>query len=70
MEDYDMAYKNGALNAKVYKNNLKELGTSIGDWFLLGDKFTKMSPSSNKCAEIKGSECYDFIKNREVFKKK
>ena len=68
-EDYGMAYKNGVLNAKVYKNNLKELVTSVGDWFLIGEKFTKMSPDNNECLNIKGSDCYSFIKNREVNKK-
>ena len=68
-DDYDMAYKNGVLNARVYKNNLKELITSVGDWFLIGEKFTKMSPDNNECFNIKGSDCYSFIKNREVNKK-
>ena len=69
-EDYGMAYKNGYLNAKVYKNNLKELITSIGDWFLIGEKFTKMSPDNNECLNNKGSDSYSFIKNREENKKK
>ena len=68
-DDYDIAYKNGVLNARVYKNNLKELITSVGDWFLIGEKFTKMSPDNNECFNIKGSDCYSFIKNREVNKK-
>jgi len=68
MEDYNTAYKNGVLNARVYKNNLSELVTAVGDWFLLGDKFTKMSPDSQECKDIKGSDCYSFI-NREVLKK-
>ena len=68
-EDYGMAYKKGILNAKVYKNNLKELVTSIGDWFMIGEKITKMSPDNNKCLNIKGSDCYSFIINREVDKK-
>ena len=68
VEDYNTAYKNGVLNAKVYKNNLSELITAVGDWFLLGDKFNKLSPDSQECAEIKGSDCYSFI-NREILKK-
>ena len=68
MEDYNTAYKNGVLNARVYKNNLSELVTAVGDWFLLGDKFIKMSPDSQECKDIKGSDCYSFI-NREVLKK-
>ena len=68
MEDYNTAYKNGVLNAKVYKNNLSELVTAVGDWFLLGDKFTKLSPNSEECTDIKGSDCYSFV-NREVLKK-
>ena len=44
--DYNLAYKNGVLNAKVYKNNLKELITSVGDWFLVGEKFSSMSPDN------------------------
>ncbi len=35
-EDYQLAYDNGQLNAKIYKNNLKELVNTVGDWFLLG----------------------------------
>ena len=69
MEDYGIAYKNGILNAKIYKNNLKELVTSVGDWFLIGEKFTVMSPDHSECVNIKGSDCYSFIKNREVNKK-
>ena len=52
-----------------YKNNLKELVTSVGDWFLIGEKFTVMSPDHSECVNIKGSDCYSFIKNREVNKK-
>ena len=69
VEDYSQAYNNGVLNAKIYKNNLSELVTSVGDWFLLGDKFTKMSPSSKECVNIKNSDCYSFIINRDVIKK-
>ena len=68
VEDYNTAYKNGVLNAKVYKNNLSELITAVGDWFLLGDKFNKLSPDSQECADIKGSDCYSFI-NRQILKK-
>ena len=68
MEDYNTAYKNGVLNAKVYKNNLAELITSVGDWFLLGDKFIELSPDSQECKKIKGVDCYAFI-NRKVQKK-
>ena len=69
VQDYQLAYKNGVLNAKVYKNNLKELVTNIGDWFLLGDKFITMSPDSKECENIKKSDCYSFIKNREIERK-
>ena len=69
VEDYSQAYNNGVLNAKIYKNNLSELVTSVGDWFLLGDKFKKMSPSSKECVKIKNSDCYSFIINRDVIKK-
>ena len=68
MEDYNTAYKNGVLNAKVYKNNLIELITTVGDWFLLGDKFTELSLDSQECQEIKGADCYAFI-DRKVQKK-
>ena len=69
VQDYNSAYKNGVLNAKVYKNNLKELVTNIGDWFLLGDKYAVISPDSPECDKIKEKDCYSFIKNREVLKK-
>ena len=69
VEDYVSAYNNGVLNARVYKNNLTELVTSIGDWFLLGDKFDVMSPDSKKCQDIKNTDCYSFIKNREIKRK-
>jgi tetratricopeptide (TPR) repeat protein len=69
VEDYASAYNNGVLNAKVYKNNLKELVTSVGDWFLLGDKFDVMSPDSEECKNIKQTDCYTFIKNREIKRK-
>ena len=45
------------------------LVTSIGDWFLLGDKFDVMSPDSKKCQDIKNTDCYSFIKNREIKRK-
>ena len=32
------------------------------------DKFNKLSPDSQECADIKGSDCYSFI-NREILKK-
>ena len=67
--DYNLAYKNGVLNAKVYKNNLKELITSVGDWFLVGEKFSSMSPDNLQCEKIKGCDCYSFVKNREVSRK-
>jgi len=69
VQDYHSAYKNGVLNAKVYKNNLKELVTNIGDWFLLGDKYAVISPDSPECEKIKEKDCYSFIKNREVERK-
>ena len=69
VQDYHLAYQNSILNAKVYKNNLKELVTNIGDWFLLGDKFATMSPDSKECEKIKKTDCYSFIKNREVARK-
>jgi len=63
--DYQFAYDNRQLNAKIYKNHLKELVTTVGDWFLLGDKFDKFSPGSKECEIRKKSDCYKFI-NREV----
>ena len=68
-EDYNMAYKNGILNAKIYNNNLKEFTTDVGDWFMIDEKFSKMSPDNLECSNIKGSDCYSFIKNREVDRK-
>jgi len=68
-EDYQLAYNNGQLNAKIYKNNLKDLVTTIGDWFLLGKDFKELSPSSNECKEqIKNKDYYGFI-NRNVMRK-
>ena len=68
-EDYNMAYKNGILNAKIYNNNLREFKTDVGDWFMIDEKFTRMSPDNLECSNIKGSDCYGFIKNREVDRK-
>ena len=68
-EDYDKAYKNGVLNAKIYKNNLNELITSVGDWFLAGEKLTQLSPGDDKCSEVKGSNVFNFLSNRKVQKK-
>ena len=68
-EDYTMAYKNGILNAKIYNNNLKEFKTDVGDWFMIDEKLTKISPDHSECSNIKGSDCYSFIKNREVKRK-
>ena len=67
-EDYMNAYKNGQLKSKIYMNNLKELVSSKGDWFMLGDKFDKMSPGSSECIKIKDNECYSFI-TRDVLAK-
>jgi len=67
-DDYMNAYKNGQLKSKIYMNNLKELVSSKGDWFMLGDKFDKMSPGSSECIEIKNDECYSFI-TRDVLAK-
>ena len=41
----------------------------IPEAFLIGEKFTVMSPDHSECVNIKGSDCYSFIKNREVNKK-
>ena len=68
-EDYQLAYDNGQLNAKIYKNNLKELVTTVGDWFLLGEDFKELSPNSSKCKEqIKSDDYYGFI-DRNVARK-
>ena len=68
-EDYQAAYDNGQLNAKIYKNNLKELVTTVGDWFLLGEDFKELSPNSSKCKEqIKSEDYYGFI-DRNVARK-
>ena len=64
-EDYMNAYKNGQLKSKIYMNNLKELVSQKGDWFMLGDQFEKLSPGSKECSNRKKSDCYEFIK-REV----
>ena len=64
-DDYMNAYKNGQLKSKIYYNNLKELVSSKGDWFMLGEQFDKMSPGSNECSKIKEEDCYSFIK-REI----
>ena len=69
MDDYQKAYDNNNFNGLRYKKNLVEFGTTIGDWFLLGEQYTQMSPSSEECVNIKKSDCYSFIKNREVLKK-
>ena len=69
MDDYQKAYDNNNFNGLRYKKNLIEFGTTIGDWFLIGEQYTKMSPSSEECLDMKKSDCYSFIKNREVDKK-
>jgi hypothetical protein len=37
---------------------------------MIDEKFTTMSPDSDECVNRKGSDCYNFIKNREVSRKK
>ena len=68
-EDYDKAYKNGVLNARKYKNNLSELITSVGDWFLAGEKLAELSPADSKCSDIKGNSNFNFLSNRKVSRK-
>ena len=65
-EDYMNAYKNGQLKSKIYMNNLKELVSQKGDWFMLGDQFEKLSPGSKECSNRKKSDCYEFIKEVEA----
>ena len=71
VEDYKKAYDNGFLQANKKKNMFLEMDviTTIGDWFLLGDKYAKMSPDSEECMKMKDSDCYSFINNREILKK-
>ena len=68
-EDYQKAYDNNNFNGLRYKNNLKGLITTVGDWFLIGDKYLEMSPGSLECSTLKDSDCYSFIKDIMVDKK-
>ena len=71
-EDYGKAYEYKHINGKRSKNSLieGEYITSVGAWFMIDEKFTTMSPDSDECVNRKGSDCYSFIKNREVNRKK
>ena len=64
-EDYNVSYNKGNLNAKMYMNQLEELVTSKGDWFLSADGAQKISPSDKKCLDLKSSDCYKWI-NRKI----
>ena len=59
--DYMNAYSNGQLKSKIYVNNLKDLVSQKGDWFMLGSQFEKMSPGGSECIDRKQSDCYKFI---------
>jgi len=71
-EDYGKAYEYKHINGKRSRNSLieGEYITSVGAWFMIDEKFTTMSPDSDECINRKGSDCYGFIKNREVSRKK
>ena len=74
-EDYEKASKYKHINGKRYKNNLIEGDyiTNVGAWHMLGEKFKNintMSPDNNECLNRKGFDCYSFIQNREVNRKK
>ena len=68
-EDYNTSYENGYLNAKVYKDQLEDFVTTKGDWFLNAEKFNELSPSSNDCSNLKGSDCYKWL-SRTISKKR
>tara|TARA_B100000029_G_scaffold515947_1_gene625709 strand:- start:190 stop:1464 length:1275 start_codon:yes stop_codon:yes gene_type:complete len=61
-QDYDNAYKNGNLNAKIFMSQLEDFISTKGDWFLNADGAIKISPSDEKCSNLKQSDCYSWIK--------
>ena len=65
LQDYNTSYDNGNLNAKIYMNQLEDYVTTKGDWFLNTDNKLKISPSDQKCKDLKDSDCYIWI-NRYV----
>ena len=65
--DYNLSYNNGYLNAKNKLNQLYdyEYISKKGDWFINADGIKKISPSSEKCRDLKKSDCYEWI-NRTI----
>ena len=68
--DYDLAYQNGNFNAKIFMNQIEELITTRGDWFLNADGKLKISPGSEDCKKLKQSSCYEWIKKEVKTKDK
>ena len=64
LEDYNTSYDRGNFNAKIYVNQLEDYVSSKGDWFLSADGADKISPSDVKCSQLKGAECYVWIKRK------
>ena len=66
-DDYNASYGSGYLNAKTKMNQLYdyEYVSNKGDWFINADGLKKISPGSEKCKNLKNSNCYEWI-NRTV----
>ena len=62
--DYNTSYENGYLNAKVYRDQLDDFVTTKGDWFLNGENFKQISPSSNDCTKLKKTDCYQWLERK------
>ena len=69
LEDYNFSYENGNFNARMYVNQLEDLITTKGDWFLSADGADKISPSDKKCEKLKSSDCYSWIVRKIVSKR-
>ena len=49
----------------MFMNQLEDFVSSKGDWFLSADGAQKLSPSDEKCLDLKSSDCYKWI-NRKI----
>ena len=49
---------------KIFMGQLEDFISTKGDWFLNADGASKLSPSDEKCSNLKKTDCYSWIKRK------